>query len=360
MADNMRVLIMAAGTGGHVFPGLAVAEALQAGGHEVIWLGSKQGLENRLVPAANLPLEHISISGLRGKGLFSLLAAPLRLVRALWQSLRVMHRVQPDVVLGMGGFVSGPGGLAAWLCGRPLCIHEQNAIAGLTNQLLSRIATRVMEAFPDALPADTRAELVGNPVRQSLHELAPPAERLAGRGDALRVLIIGGSQGARKLNQMVPPALAQLFRHVPLEVHHQTGERYRDLVQRSYHTLGLNARVEAFIDDMAAAYGWADLVIGRAGALTVTELTAVGLGSILVPFPYAVDDHQNANAEWLVEHDAAVLIHEEDLTAATLTEQLQELSADRERLLTMACNAHALARPNAATDVAAICLEVAI
>ena len=356
---RVRILILAGGTGGHVFPGLAVAEALRAGGHEVVWLGTERGLEARLVPAAGLALEQISISGLRGKGVLALLLAPVRLLRAVWQSLRVLRRLHPNVVLGMGGFVSGPGGLAAWLLRVPLCVHEQNAIAGLTNRLLSRIANRVLEAFPGAMPAAANAEQVGNPVRHELHELPEPVERLAGRDQTLRLLVIGGSQGARRLNQVVPVALGQLLERLPVEVWHQTGSTDHDLVRRSYTTLGIKAHVDAFVDDMAAAYAWADLVICRAGALTVTELAAVGLGSILVPYPHAVDDHQTANARWLCENDAALLLPDNELTPATLAGMLAEIGPDRTRLQAMAGNARALARPQAAAAMANICLQEA-
>jgi len=353
---KVRIVIMAGGTGGHVFPGLAVAEELRAGGHEVIWLGSAQGLEARLVPAAGLVLEPIAISGLRGKGMFALLFAPWRLLRAVAQSLGILRRLHPGVVLGMGGFVSGPGGLAAWLLRLPLCVHEQNAVAGLTNRLLARLAVRVMEAFPGSLPG---AEAVGNPVRRDLHALSDVQQRLAGREGPLRLLVIGGSQGARRLNQVVPAALGQLRERLSVEVRHQTGTTDQELVRRSYTTLGVEARAEAFIDDMAAAYAWADLVICRAGALTVAELTAVGLGSILVPYPHAVDDHQTANARWLCEREAALLLPEHELTPAALAGVLAELGGDRERLNTMAASARRLSRPAAAAEIAAACLQEA-
>ena len=355
----MRVLIMAGGTGGHVFPGLAVAEALRDAGHDVVWLGTESGLESRLVPAAGLVMEQISISGLRGKGVLALLLAPARLLRAVWQSLLLLRRLRPNVVLGMGGFVSGPGGVAAWLLRLPLCVHEQNAVAGFTNRQLSRLAIRAMEAYPGAMPEACGAALVGNPVRRELHNLPDPAERLAERGETLRLLIIGGSQGARQLNQLVPAAVSQLAEKHLVEVWHQSGQPDHDLVERSTTTLGLNARVSAFINDMTEAYSWADLVICRAGALTVTELTAVGLGSILVPYPYAVDDHQTENARWLCDNDAAVLMPENGLTPAALAGTLIELAADRPRLQQLASNARRLARPTAAADVAAICLQEA-
>lgn len=358
----MLIVIMAAGTGGHVFPGLAMADELRARGHEVIWLGSPRGLEQRLVPAAGLVLEQIDVAGVRGKHGLGLLFAPLRIVRALWQSVLILRRLQPAIVLGMGGFVSGPGGLAAWLLRIPLCIHEQNAIAGLTNRWLSRLARRVLVAFPGTLTdAGDKVTEVGNPVRSSLHNLPAPDERFAGRR-GLRLLIVGGSQGAHRLNQVVPAAVGQLQAHLGaenIEVWHQTGERDADLVQRNYVTLNIHARVAAFIDDMAAAYSWADLVICRAGALTLAELTAAGLGAVLVPFPYAVDDHQTANARWLSQAGGAVLIQEQLLTPATLASQLQVLGSDRAKLIDMANKARALARPQAAQQIADICLEVA-
>lgn len=358
-APSKRVLIMAGGTGGHVFPGLAVAEVLQTAGHEVIWLGTQQGLETRVVPAAGLQLEEIEVSGLRGKGFLTLLLAPLRLARALAQSLVVLRELRPDVVLGMGGFVSGPGGLAAWLLRRPLCLHEQNAVAGLTNQLLCRLARRTMEAFADALPAEFHAEVTGNPVRAELHAIPAPETRLQGRNGALRLLVLGGSQGARRLNQMVPAAAGQISQRLPLEMRHQSGDRDRDLVTRNYATLGINAQVENFIEDMAAAYSWADLVICRAGALTVAELAAVGAAALLVPYPHAVDDHQTANAQWLCDQGGGVLIPESELTASGLAQQLLTLGQDRQRLLDMAVSARQLAQPDAAERIAAICLEVA-
>lgn len=357
--SRVRILIIAGGTGGHVFPGIAVAEQLRDQGHEVIWLGTERGLESRIVPDADLPLEVITISGLRGKGVIALLLAPLHLLRALWQSLVILRRQQPDVVLGMGGFVSGPGGVAAWLLRLPVCVHEQNSVAGMTNLLLSRLARRVMEAFPGAMPAAVHAELVGNPVRRDLHALPDPQERLAGRAGAVRLLIIGGSQGARRLNQVVPAAVGQLIQRLPLDVRHQSGSADQDLVRRNYATLGVQAEVSAFIDDMTAAYSWADLVICRAGALTVTELAAVGLASILVPYPHAVDDHQTSNARWLCEHDAAALIPESELTPGHLAELLHQLGQDRSHLQAMAVNARSLAKPDAAARVAAICLEEA-
>lgn len=359
VSKPIRVLIMAGGTGGHVFPGLAVAAELRAHGHDVTWLGTPRGVENRAVPAAGLALERIAISGLRGKGVLTLLAAPVHLLRALWQALTVLRRLRPGVVLGMGGFVCGPGGLAAWLLRVPLCIHEQNSVAGLTNRLLSRPARRVMLAFPDALPKSGKVHVTGNPVRAELTSLPLPEQRLRREDTTLRILVLGGSQGARRLNQMVPPALARLQTNLTIQVRHQSGDQGCEQVAGAYADAGIDARVQEFIDDMAAAYGWADLVICRAGALTIAELTAAGLGAILVPFPYAVDDHQTINAGWLCERGGAVLVPDSQLEPSYLAALLLELGRDRERLLCMARRSRELARPDAAARVAEICLEVA-
>lgn len=358
-AKPMQIVIMAGGTGGHVFPGLAVAAELRARGHQVTWLGTPRGIENTAVPAAGLPLQHISIGGLRGKGVQTLLLAPLRLVRALWQSVALLRRLRPAVVLGMGGFVSGPGGLAAWLLRIPLCIHEQNSVAGLTNRLLSRLAKRVMLAFPDTLPDSDKVLVTGNPVRREVSALPAPDERLRREDASLRVLILGGSQGARRLNQVVPAALARLQQALAIRVWHQSGGQGLQQVGADYAAAGIDAKVQAFIDDMAAAYGWADLVICRAGALTISELAAAGLGAVLVPFPYAVDDHQTVNAHWLADQGGAVVLPESQLDVAALAALVLELGRDRSRLLRMARHSRELARPDAAAQVAEICLEVA-
>jgi UDP-N-acetylglucosamine--N-acetylmuramyl-(pentapeptide) pyrophosphoryl-undecaprenol N-acetylglucosamine transferase len=355
----MLIVIMAGGTGGHVFPGLAVAAELRERGHRVAWLGTPRGLENDAVPAAGVPLERIEISGLRGKGLMALIVAPTRLLRALWQALSILRRLRPAAVLGMGGFVSGPGGIAAWMLCIPVCIHEQNAVAGLTNRLLSRLARRVMLAFPDALPASHKMRVTGNPVRRELNGLPVPEQRLQRADATLRLLVLGGSQGARRLNQTVPLALAQLKQDLVFEVRHQSGGQGYEQVTAAYADAGIDARVDPFIDDMAAAYSWADLVICRAGALTVAELTAVGLGAVLVPFPYAVDDHQTANARWLSEQGGAVLLPESELQPDSLSALLLELGSDRNHLLHMARRSRGLAEPDAAARVADICLEVA-
>ena len=351
----MRVMIMAGGTGGHVFPALAVAAELRERGAEVFWLGTRQGLEAKLVPAANIPMEWVSVSGLRGKGMVAWLLAPWRLLWAALQVLAVMLRQRPVVVLGMGGFVTGPGGIMTWLLRKPLVIHEQNAIAGLTNRLLAPLAQRVLEAFPGTFRGK-HVSHTGNPVRRAIAALPAPEERFAGRSGALRLLVLGGSLGARALNEVVPAAIAQMsFRP---EVWHQAGGRNLEETLDHYRNAAVTARVEPFIDDMAAAYGWADLVVCRAGALTVAELAAAGVAAVLVPYPHAVDDHQTRNAAYLSDAGAAVVIQQRELTGDKLCELLASF-ADRSRLLVMAQTARRLARPQAAATVAELCWEVA-
>ncbi len=354
-----RVLIMAGGTGGHVYPALAVAEELRERGAEVSWLGTRRGLEAELVPKAGYAIDWLAIQGLRGKGWRSWLLAPPRLLRALWQAMRVMHRRRPAVVLGMGGFVTGAGGVAAWLSGRPLLVHEQNALPGLTNRLLARVARRVLVAFPQAFAGHPRRMDVGNPLRRVFLGLPAPGQRLAGRRGRLRVLVVGGSLGAVRLNQVVPQALARFDAESRPEVLHQTGKRNLDQARQAYRQAGVEADVRPYLDDMVAAYQWADLVICRAGALTVAELAAVGVAAILVPFPHAVDDHQTRNAEFLSQAGAALLLPQQDLDAASLHAHLRQLAGDRARLLAMAEAARALGRPDAARRVAQLCLEVA-
>lgn len=350
----MHVLIMAGGTGGHVFPALAVAEDLRARGHAVSWLGTARGIEARLVPQAGITLETIGVSGLRGKGFTALLAAPWRLMRALWRALAVLRRVQPQVVLGMGGFASGPGGLAAWLQRVPLVVHEQNAIPGLTNRLLARLAHTVLEAFPGSFPAARGAQVIGNPVRPEIAGLPAPAERFAARNGSRRVLVLGGSQGAQALNESVPHAL--LKANVSCEVWHQTGTAMERDVAAAYTQHGIQARTAAFIDDMAAAYAWADLVVCRAGAMTVSEVAAAGVAAVFVPFPAAVDDHQTHNARVLEAAGAARIVQQRDLTPGVLANMLHELLHDRARLQRMAEQARTQAQPQATRRVADACL----
>lgn len=345
------VMIMAGGTGGHVFPALSLADWLRARDIEVVWLGTRAGIEARLVPAAGIEVEWIDIGGLRGKGVTTLLAAPVRLGRALFQALAAVRRRRPRVVVGLGGYVTGPGGLAAWIARRPLVIHEQNAIAGFTNRVLARLATRVLEAFAGSFGPGVKATEVGNPVRPEFFALPTPASRYAARQGALRLLVVGGSQGAQRLNTVVPEALALLAGKVALQVRHQTGARTFESTREAYVSRGVTAEVSPFIDDIASAYGEADLVICRAGALTVSELAAAGVAAIFVPFPAAVDDHQTRNARYLVERDAAVLLPERDLTPARLAAELERL-ADRATLARMADRARTFAKPHA-TDALA-------
>jgi UDP-N-acetylglucosamine--N-acetylmuramyl-(pentapeptide) pyrophosphoryl-undecaprenol N-acetylglucosamine transferase len=353
------ILIMAGGTGGHVFPALALARLLREQSLEVIWLGTARGLESRVIPAEGIPIEQLSIGGLRGKGLLTLLAAPFRLALALAQALSVMRRYRPLVVVGLGGFVTGPGGVAAWLTRAPLVIHEQNAIAGFTNRILAHLARQVLEAFPGSFGADVHARVIGNPVRSDISALPPPSARFAGRSGPVRILVIGGSQGAARLNAVVPFALKRLSGWLSFDVRHQAGERWIDAGRASYTEAGVRADVRPFIEDMSEAYGWADLVICRAGALTVSELAAVGVAAILVPFPGAVDDHQAYNAQYLVREGAAVLIRDRELTEERLASELQRLCAGRGKLLAMAERARLLAKPRAADELAASCLALA-
>ncbi|MEO8809394.1 MAG: undecaprenyldiphospho-muramoylpentapeptide beta-N-acetylglucosaminyltransferase [Rhodanobacter sp.] len=349
-------MIMAGGTGGHIFPGLAVAECLRAQGVPVAWLGAAGGMETQVVPAQRIELHTVRVGGLRGKGLVTRLRAPWMLLRALWASLAVLRRVRPRSVLSMGGYVAGPGGLACWLLRKPLLVHEQNSVAGFTNRRLAGLARRVLAGFADALP---HAEWVGNPVRAAIAELPAPAQRMAGRRGRPRLLVLGGSLGARALNLALPQALARLGRESCPEVLHQCGARGVDETRSAYAEAGVEAQVTSFIDDMAAIYGWADLAICRAGALTLAELSAAGLGALLVPFPHAVDDHQTRNAEVLVAAGAAECIQESALDTQTLARRLATLLGDRRQLLAMAEAARTLAKPDAAEVIAHACVEVA-
>ncbi|MGR9093265.1 MAG: undecaprenyldiphospho-muramoylpentapeptide beta-N-acetylglucosaminyltransferase [Gammaproteobacteria bacterium] len=350
------VLIVAGGTGGHIYPALAVAACLNERKVATVWLGSRYGMETRIVPQAGLRLLTIAVSGVRGRGVARWLAAPFVIGFALMQALAAMIKVRPQVVLGMGGFASGPGGLAAWLCRRPLVVHEQNAIPGLTNKLLSRLATTVFQAFPDSFPATCGAITIGNPVRADIVALAPPAERDVAAGP-LRILVIGGSRGARALNESVPAAVRALHA-ADLSVWHQCGEGNAAQTEAAYRDVDADVRVSEFVDDMAAAYAWASVVVCRSGALTVSELAAAGVASILVPFPYAVDDHQSANARFLVDADAALLVAEGADFEQRLAAALASVETDRERVAELARHARALAIPDAAANVAARCMEL--
>jgi UDP-N-acetylglucosamine--N-acetylmuramyl-(pentapeptide) pyrophosphoryl-undecaprenol N-acetylglucosamine transferase len=354
------VLIMAGGTGGHVFPALAAARVLRERGFEPVWLGTQKGLEARLVPPHQIPIEWVSVSGVRGKGFASWLLAPLRLLKAVRQSLAIIRQRKPAVVLGAGGFVSGPGGLAAWLSRRPLVIHEQNAVAGMTNRVLARFASRVLEAFPHSFPGSVKTETVGNPVRREIAAIAAPEKRFSERSGALRVFIVGGSQGAARLNAVLPAAMALMPAESRPEIIHQAGDRNYQQCVDLYAKYQVKADVRAFIDDMAHVYGWADLVICRAGALTVSELAAAGIGAIFVPFAAAVDDHQTRNAQFLVEAGAAVIIAEQELNPQRLADEFNAIAhADRSKLLDMARRARAQAIVDADARLADACVAVA-
>ncbi len=350
------VLIMAGGTGGHIFPGIAVAQVLLARDVPVLWLGSAGGLETRLVPQAGIAIETIAISGVRGKGFAVLFGAPLKILRALIAAWKLIGAVRPRCVLSMGGFAAGPGGLAAWLRGVPVVVHEQNSIAGMTNRILCLFAKQRLCGFEGAL---RNGRWIGNPVRAEIASVPIPEERFVQRDCLARLLILGGSQGAKALNLRVPQALAAMPAAQRPQVRHQCGARLVDGAREAYAQAGVAASVEPFIDDMAAAYAWADLVVCRAGALTLAELAAAGVGAVLVPFPFAVDDHQTHNARSAVAAGAALLVPEAEATPQRLRETIEPLLADRARLLAMARAAHMLAKPHAAADIAAVCTEVA-
>ncbi len=358
--SRLPVMIMAGGTGGHVFPALALARLLRERHRDVIWLGTRRGLEARVVPADGFAIEWLTVSGLRGKGLSDVLKAPFMLMRSVWQALRIIRRLKPAVVVGLGGFVTGPGGLAAWLLGRPLVIHEQNAVAGFTNRCLARLARTVLTAFPSAFAARPHVREIGNPVRADIASLPQPSARFAAREGALRLLVIGGSLGARRLNEVVPQALAVLAAQPQaprFAVRHQAGEKLLEAARAAYAQAGVTGEVTAFIADMAEALGWADLVVCRAGALTIAELAAAGVGAVLVPFPHAVDDHQSVNARYLVEAGAARCIADAALTPVLLADTLAELcGAGRQALLRLAQSARRVSRPDAAQDLLAAVL----
>ncbi len=349
------VLIMAGGTGGHIFPGIAVARELGERDVPVLWLGSANGLETRLVPDAGIALETLAIGGVRGKGPLALLLAPLRILRALIAAWRILGRTRPRCALALGGFAAGPGGIAAWLRRVPLLVHEQNRIPGVTNRILGHFARQRLCGFDGAF---SDALWVGNPVRAEIAKLDPPQQRLADRTGPLRVLVLGGSQGAQSLNRGVPAMLRARAGTSTLQIRHQCGARHEELTRSAYRAVGLDAEVMAFERDMAAAYGWADLVICRAGALTLAELGAAGVASILVPFPYAVDDHQTRNAQAMVEAGAARLVAEGDDFVKRLG-QVFVAMRERETLLGMAQAARTLARPDAAARIADLCLQEA-
>ncbi len=351
---SKTLVVMAGGTGGHIYPGLAVAEYVRELGWHVVWMGHPEGMESRLIPQRGIKMLWVRFSGLRGKGPLRALMLPLNLLRGFWQAFRGLARVRPDVVLGMGGYVTFPGGVMAVLRGIPLVAHEQNSIAGLANRVLAKLAERILSGFPDVLPG---ARWVGNPVRRDIAALADPALRYAGREGPLRLLVVGGSLGAQVLNDTVPAALARLpVAQRPLVVH-QAGEQHIDALRAAYLAAGVSAETLPFIDDMAARYGAADLVICRAGALTVTELATAGVASVLVPLPHAVDDHQTANARFLADSGAAWLLPQPQLSAASLARLIG--ASTRSELAQMAARARTLAKPDATRIVAQACMELA-
>ena len=350
------VLILAGGTGGHIFPGLAVAAALRARDVPVLWLGADGGMETRLVPQHGVAIETIAISGVRGKGIGTLLRAPFRVLSAIRAAGRVLKAHRPRAVVSFGGFAAGPGGIAAVLARVPLLVHEQNRAPGLTNRVLARFARRVLCGFPDAFPG--KETVVGNPVRSVIAAVPPPNERFIGRDGPMRVLVLGGSQGARALNEAVPQAIAQL-QGAGVDVRHQCGEKLRDDTARAYEAAGVPVSIEPFIADMAAAYAWADIVVCRAGALTLAELCAVGVGGLLVPLPTAVDDHQTKNAQYVAQRRAGVVLKQDDQLVRKLAMELRNLVLDPERRLFMAEAARSLAKVDAAERVADAVLEEA-
>lgn len=347
-------LVMAGGTGGHIFPGLAVAEALREAGWRVHWLGAPDSMESQLVPPRGFAFEAVAFGGVRGKGLMTLSFLPLKLLRAFWQSLQVVRRVQPDVVLGLGGYITFPGGMMASLWGKPLVLHEQNSVAGLANKVLAQVADRVFTAFPGVFKT---GQWVGNPLRQGFTQQASPAERFAGRTGPLRVLVVGGSLGAKALNDIVPQALALMPEASRPQVIHQSGAKQIEALRANYAAAGVQAELTPFIDDTATAFAQADLVICRAGASTVTELAAVGVAALFVPFPFAVDDHQTTNAQFLVAHGGGWLVPQAELTAQNLAERLTALS--RDTLQDVAQKAHAQKKTNATREVVMACEELA-
>lgn len=347
------ILIMAGGTGGHIFPALAVAHQLRDAGWRVVWLGNPDGMEARLVPQHGFEMVWVKFSALRGKGILCKLLLPLNLLRGFWQGLQAIRQVKPDVVLGMGGYITFPGGMMAALTGVPLVLHEQNSVAGLANRVLAGVADRIATGFPGVFK---KGAWLGNPVRPEIAAIAPPAERMAGRNDALRVLVIGGSLGAAALNEIIPQGMARLTAEELPQIVHQAGEKHLDALKANYAAAGVPAHCVAFIDDMAGAYEWADLVICRAGALTVAELAAAGVASILVPYPHAVDDHQTGNARFLVNVGGAFLLPQTDMTPDSIA-LIRNYS--RGQLQEMAEKARSLAKPDATADVAALCGEIA-
>ena len=351
------VLIMAGGTGGHVYPALAVAARLRDASSKVTWLGTRAGMESRVVPEADIEIDWLKVSGLRGRGVMSWLIAPFQLLSAIVQAIRTIRRRRPAVVLGMGGYVAGPGGIAAWLLRLPLIIHEQNAVAGLTNRLLAPFAHTVLEAFPGSFDDKHGAMHVGNPVRRAIVELPQPRHRFAARTGRPNLLVLGGSQGALPLNEIVPRAIALMDVSDRPQMWHQCGARTHNVAEKAYAEYGIEVRLSDFIEDMPAAYAWADLVVCRAGALTVAEIAAAGVAALFVPYPLSIDDHQTLNARYLESSGAGLIIPQAELTPELLANALTQLLSQRDRLLEMAESARRMALPDATDQVMEACLQ---
>ncbi len=358
MPKLARVLIMAGGTGGHIFPGLAIAKKLRAEGVDVNWLGTQQGVEAQWVPEAGIPIHFISISGVRGKGIKDQVLAPWRIMVALFQSIFIIRKLKPDVVIGLGGFVSGPGGLACWILGTQLVIHEQNAKPGSTNKLLSKIANRILEAFPGTFKQRRNVYTVGNPVRAEILRLPPPDQRFNHGEPIQRLLVLGGSLGAQAINLLLPKALATLPEGMRPAILHQTGEKHGADTQKAYELAGVKGEIVPFIVEMDKAYSWADMVLCRAGALTIAELCAVGLGAILVPFPYAIDDHQTANAQFMAKQRAAIVVQQADLTMERLANLLEKVVGSSAECVKMAKAAYTLREADSTDKIITICKEI--
>lgn len=355
--SGQGVLIMAGGTGGHIFPGLAVAQVLREQNIPVRWLGAEGCMETRTVPAAGIALDVVAITGLRGKGLMRWVSMPLMLIRAVWQARRLLEENRPGCAVSFGGYAAAPGGIAAWTKGIPVLVHEQNRIPGLTNRLLMRFARKILQGFPGTFPPGKAAIDSGNPVRQELAAIAEPKNRLAGRRGPVRLLVTGGSQGAQVLNKVVPGAIKLLSSSATIEIRHQAGAKRVDEAREAYSEAGVDAEILPFIGDMAEAYTWADLVICRSGALTVAELATAGVASVLVPFAFAVDDHQTRNAEYLADAGAAIILSQSSLDPQTLATTLKPLLSDRAVLLSMSISARQRAIPDAAEKVVEACRE---